>query len=366
MKSSISLKQNGYLWKAKKLLRSRLFDLLWRLSKIDDCRDIFVNIIREQIGYPKPRELLEVLAFVPPYTDLGYAEKLDRMCLRSDIVFVTGRFRSGSTLLWNLFRNIPSVTAYYEPFNERRWFDPSTRGTQIDSTHLNVSEYWSEYEGLKILGDYYHEDWIRKQLYMSPLTWNSEMQRYTEIMIENAKGRPVLQFNRVDLRLSWFRARFPRAKIVHIFRHPRDQWCSTLTDIKRFSKDHKLYDFEPFDNYYLLMWGQDLKHYFPFLTLDSNTSPYELFYQIWKLSYIFGRLYSDISISFEELLHKPDFIIKDMLATCLIDEFDLEKLVSLIKPMPINKWTQYANDDWFKAIERKVDETFANYFGISQ
>ncbi len=30
-------------------------------------------------------------------------------------VFVTARFRSGSTLLWNLFRNTPEETAYYEP-----------------------------------------------------------------------------------------------------------------------------------------------------------------------------------------------------------------------------------------------------------
>lgn len=365
MESSITSKQKGYFWKTKGLLRSGFFYLLRRLSKMDDCRDIFVSIIREQIGYPMPRNLLEALAFVPPYADLGRGEKLNGTCLRSDIVFVTGRFRSGSTLLWNLFRNIPSVTAYYEPFNERRWFDPSTRGIQIDSTHLNVSEYWSEYEELKILGDYYHEDWICKQLYMSHQAWNPKMQRYIEAMIEGSNRRPVLQFNRVDLRLPWLRARFPYAKIVHIFRHPRDQWCSTLTDIKRFSKDHRLCDFEPFDYYYLLMWGRDLQHYFPFLTLDNNSSPYELFYQIWKLSYIFGRLYSNISISFENLLDKPDFIIKDMLANLLIDEFDLKKLVSLVEPVPINRWTQYADDDWFKLIERKVDETFANHFGIS-
>jgi hypothetical protein len=35
-------------------------------------------------------------------------------------VFVTGRFRSGSTLMWSLFRNVPGCTAFYEPLNERR------------------------------------------------------------------------------------------------------------------------------------------------------------------------------------------------------------------------------------------------------
>jgi hypothetical protein len=44
-------------------------------------------------------------------------------------VFITGRFRSGSTLLWNIFRNIEGFNAYYEPFNERRWFDQGARAT---------------------------------------------------------------------------------------------------------------------------------------------------------------------------------------------------------------------------------------------
>ncbi|MGH9959422.1 MAG: hypothetical protein ACREBC_20235 [Pyrinomonadaceae bacterium] len=39
------------------------------------------------------------------------------------------------------------------------------------------------------------------------------------------------------------------------------------------------------DGFYLLTWGWDLWHYFPFLTLDDESHPYELFYQIWKLSY---------------------------------------------------------------------------------
>ena len=55
-------------------------------------------------------------------------------------VFLTGRFRSGSTLLWNLFRNVPDCTSFYEPLNERRWFDPSTRGQRVDRTHLGVEE----------------------------------------------------------------------------------------------------------------------------------------------------------------------------------------------------------------------------------
>jgi hypothetical protein len=40
----------------------------------------------------------------------------------------------------------------------------------------------------------------------------------------------VLQFNEIDLRLPWFRAHFPTARILHLYRHPREQWCSSLFD----------------------------------------------------------------------------------------------------------------------------------------
>jgi len=64
-------------------------------------------------------------------------------------VFITARFRSGSTLLCNLFRQVDACTAYYEPFNERRWFDPSVRGNRVDPTHRDVEDYWREYDALR-------------------------------------------------------------------------------------------------------------------------------------------------------------------------------------------------------------------------
>jgi hypothetical protein len=45
------------------------------------------------------------------------------------VVIISACFRSGSTLLWNLFRAMEGCTAYYKPFNERRWFDPAARGS---------------------------------------------------------------------------------------------------------------------------------------------------------------------------------------------------------------------------------------------
>jgi hypothetical protein len=354
------------VWAVRNNLRSKFFAFFRHLAAIEDSRQIFSSLLHLNNVMSLPSEMRVIQNNLSPYAELRRENKITLNQKKDNIIFITGRFRSGSTLLWNIFRNIPAITSYYEPFNERRWFDPSARGTRVDSTHIGVSDYWSEYDGLEILGDYYDESWICKQLYMSPLAWNPSMQQYIEIMSEKSKGRPVLQFNQIDLRLPWIRARFPNAKIVHIYRHPRDEWCSTLIDIKKFPKELKIRDFEPLDGFYLLNWGRDLKHYFPFLTLDKNSHPYELFYQIWKLSYGFGCLYSDVSISMEELLKKPESIIKNMLDLLLVNDLDLQKLVSLVKPVPVNKWTHYANHAWFKEIEEKVDKMFDSYCNCYQ
>ena len=47
------------------------------------------------------------------------------------------------------------------------------------------------------------------------------MKQYVQLLIEKASARPVLQFNRVDFRLPWFRHHFPHATIVHFYRHPK-------------------------------------------------------------------------------------------------------------------------------------------------
>lgn len=365
MKLDMVSKHNYLYREIKKLLRSRFFDVLQYLLTKEECKDILISIMHEQIGYLKHVELLEVLEIAPPYADLNSNRKLDKTCLRSDIVFVTGRFRSGSTLIWNLFRNIPGVTSYYEPFNERRWFDPVNRGLRVDSTHRKVKEYWREYDGLDKLSSYYDEAWTYSQLYMNARNWNPTMQRYIEILVESAKGRPVLQFNRVDIRLPWLRSRFPNAQILHIFRHPRDQWCSTLGNEVGKWKEIKLKDFEQFDGFYLLNWGRDLRRYFPFISMSETSHPYELFYQIWKLSYLFGRTYSNTSIALEEILKNPKMTIERTLKILSFDRYDLAKLVDLVTPVDIGKWERFADHQWFSTIEEDVDEKINQYFNSS-
>jgi hypothetical protein len=347
---------------ARQILRKGLFQCLRKISETDEARTIWSNMLKGQLAWQPQLWLRDWHETSSPYDDLGAGDLTTQAAQRSDVIIITGRFRSGSTLLWNLFRNIEGVTAYYEPFNERRWFDPRVRGNRVDPTHINADAYWREYEGLEALGEYYNDEWMEKQLYMDASFWAPKMKRYVELMIEKAPGRPILQFNRIDLRLPWFRQNFPNALILHLCRHPRDQWCSTLMDAQCFPKDGKVEQFAAHDKFYLLSWARDLKYHFPFLDETSVSHPYQLFYYIWKISYLFGRAFAHQSIAFEDILKDPGEQLKRLLKVCRIEKYDIDKLKSLIEKPTLGKWKSYADETWFRDHESVCETTMAGFF----
>ncbi len=298
-----------------------------------------------------------------PYPDLG--EWCSRMptAHRSDIVFITGRFRSGSTLLWNLFRHVENCTAYYEPFNERRWFDSSARGNRMDTSHRGVTDYWKEYDGLEELGRYFSDDWPAKNLLMDAQSWNPDMKRFIEIMAERAKGRPVLQFNRLDFRLPWVRHYFPHAKIIHLFRHPRDEWFSCLFHDRCKDKGCTLQEFFENEGFYLQAWSQDLRYHFPFLDSKFIQHPYHLFYLIWRLSYLFGTQFAHHSVSYEQLTESPRMVLEDLFRVVDIQRYDLDILASFIDPRKTGRWKRYADEEWFREQEALCEMILAEYLG---
>jgi hypothetical protein len=62
-------------------------------------------------------------------------------------IFVTARFRTGSTMLWHLLRQLDGVTAYYEPCHDNLL--EHVRGdTPVQESHYAVDSYWDEYREL--------------------------------------------------------------------------------------------------------------------------------------------------------------------------------------------------------------------------
>jgi len=344
-------------------VRGALFRYYRRLFATDDGRNLLIDSLREVVPPAvRPAGLFSDIA-TPPYTELGTAGRAGTGVVP---IFITARFRSGSTLLWNLFRHIPNCTSYYEPLNERRWFNPAVRGNRIDATHHHAEEYWREYEEMMFLDKLYNEDWIQRHLYMSVDAWDPNLLAYVRALIEHSRGRAVLQFNRIDLRLPWFRRHFPQAKLVHLYRHPRDQWCSALMDLKCFPPDGRTEDFIKSDKFYTLSWARDLKIHFPFLDEREAEHPYQIFYYLWKLSYLFGVRYSDHSLSFESLLAQPREQIEKLLQAVNqpVDEATMQKLVALFVKPDMGKWRKYAPPEWFEKHERHCETVLADFFSI--
>ena len=258
------------------------------------------------------------------------------------------------------------MTAYYEPFNERRWFDRKSRGAGIDPTHINVDAYWLEYEGMDELAGYFDDDWKFRHLYMNAASFNPSMRKYLEMMIEGASGRPVLQFNEVDFRLAWLRACFPGARIVHICRNPREQWRSTMRGTSHDFASLRISQFEALDGYYLLRWGRDLAHYFPFLALDGSAHPYKLFYQLWRLSCFFGALHADHVVTLEELVARPADVVKALFANLGVEDYDIDKVISIVSVGESRGLRSDGEESLMHRLESEVIEELDWLFGNQQ
>jgi hypothetical protein len=283
----------------------------------------------------------------------------DDPCLRNDIIFITSRFRAGSTLFWNLFRNIEGCTAYYEPFNERRWFDPESCGEFVDKTHIGVSDYWQEYQGMADLEQYYDEDWIRKDLMMDANSWQPQMKQYIKELIVRANGRPVFQFNRIDFRLPWFKKHFPNAKIIHLYRNPRDQFCSFLVDKKLMNKDDVQHTYK--DAFYLDSWCEDLKKFYPFLDKQQTPHPYQQFYYLWKLSFLHGDKEASFSASLESIKAEPNEAVTSILNTLNLQIAD-SLINQIVDQNTGSTWQHYAEESWFSDHETQCEITLNQFF----
>lgn len=238
---------------------------------------------------------------LPPYAPPEAAFPDREPCASDAPVFITARFRSGSTLLWQCFDRLQGYKAFYEPFNERRWFDPAARGEHVDESHRGVADYAKNYEGLEGLDQFFDQRWATQRLVMGPADKNDNMRRYVQQLINSSSERCVLQFNRIDFRLPFFRATFPNASWVHLSRNARDTWRSSLRGVPN-DPSWSLLSFQPYCRFYLLPWYRDLAVSFPtMLRSPTKTHPYEIHYTIHRLSTLFARVWCDVSLRYEDM-----------------------------------------------------------------
>jgi hypothetical protein len=269
--------------------------------------------------------------------------------ISSKSLFVVGRFRSGSTALWNILRHIPDVTTYYEPCHDSL-LEHLRAHTLADPSHVGVSEYWKEYVPImERLPEYYRRNFATQRLCLSGDADHPELERYLRFLVSSAPQGNIaaLKLNRMDLRLPWLRRRFPETPIIYIYRNPRDQWVSMV----RNQLDHDVDD--PWLN-------------IPVLGSDRITTSYERHYLIWRVCLELGQLHADCVLSFDDDLQEhPETGLGKLLDLIGVDQGLADELRPLLVDRKGGAWRKYHDDAWFSDIETRCD-SYLHQVGMAQ
>jgi Sulfotransferase family len=224
----------------------------------------------------------------------------------SNLVFVTGDYCSGSTLVSTLFRRSGQYYCLYEPLHQRLpefliWRpDPDPY-----DHHFFATDNYRELAGFDRIADLHSPKWGSSNLYLPSDTEADDLYRYMSYLIGSSFGRfPRVMFkeNCIAFRLGWIRARFPSAKIVHIHRDAESQWMSNVRRVQEFLRKEDVgQTLVTYNGFNVTTFCEDLKGIFPELDAANFSSGYERFHKLWELSYRENQKYADISVSYRDL-----------------------------------------------------------------
>ncbi len=230
----------------------------------------------------------------------------------SNLVFLSGDFSSGTTVLFTLFRTTGDFYCLYEPLHEKLP-EYLVYPLRPDEHHLFVEPYFKEYRRFREIPRLFKPEWAVNRLHLRPDEDAPDLERYLRYLVETAstrRDRVMLKDNRFTFRLGWLKARFPEAKIVHIYRDKEKQWASIVRrgqewlgreDIGQGSVD--------FAGFVVAEWCEDLKATYPELEASRSTSGFERYSKLWDLSFAEHRRHADVSVDLSALIH-------DFEATC--------------------------------------------------
>ena len=277
-------------------------------------------------------------------------------------VFLTARFRSGSTLLWNLFRQLPEAHAYYEPLHEQliEWLrldiSPQPR-------HYFVDSYFKEFRGAGRLGEFHRTEFGVYRLHLEADDAYPTLRNYLDYLVSYPSPEKVvvLKENRIDFRLPWIKSNFPQVPLIHLYRSARDQWISTIRDFPGDVEQDP--DCDP---YRISTWSRDLFRQFPFLAGPFIHHAYQRHYYLWKLSYLMGQECSDFSLAYEDLLQEPGKNIEQLLGFGGLDtRANIEKCRRIVVPQVLNVWKGYRDEVWFSELESDCERQLTD-LGLNQ
>jgi hypothetical protein len=226
----------------------------------------------------------------------------------SNLVFITGDYCSGSTLVYTLFRKSRHYYCLYEPLHERlREYLILRPNPDPYDHHFFLKDNYAEMAGFDRIADLHNPRWGNSNLYLPPDAEDDHLYRYMTYLIGSAFGRsPRVLFkeNRIAFRLGWIRAKLPHARIVHIFRDPESQWRSNVRRVQEYKRTEDIGQNDvTYNGFNVATFCEDLKTTFPELDARNFKTGYERFRKLWELSFQQNQRHSDISINYRDLMN---------------------------------------------------------------
>jgi hypothetical protein len=152
-------------------------------------------------------------------------------------IFLHSGWRTGSTYVWNRFRQDPRTLAYYEPLHELLGHPgrglTEFRSNPETSHHPALdAPYFAEYQPLIDDGriGLFDPAFAYRRFFLSATDREPGLERYLRALIDPAEacGRvPVLGFSRSLGRVGWLKHTFDAVHLL-VVRNPRSQWASIL------------------------------------------------------------------------------------------------------------------------------------------
>jgi len=251
-------------------------------------------------------------------------------------IFIHSLFRTGSTYIWNKFRENPGYYCYYEPFHQvLAEINPKNIEHALTKNYRQVGHpllsryYLYEYAPLLENGRN-GVPFFKKSFSFDGFCHNEEnpdLKQYIDHLIKNAGEKiPLFQFNRSALRVKWFKENYPGSLNIYLVRNPRDQWQSYIDLYKKnnyitfFVMDlliaginHEKEYFQPLAKYLpLINYNNDhqkKEEDFYRIILDSYSEEerYLIFYYTWLRSLVENVLHADLVVNINLLSQKQSY-----------------------------------------------------------
>lgn len=242
-------------------------------------------------------------------------------------IFIHSLFRSGSTYLFDVFRQSPAkYWCYQEPENEMLLHLTDMADSIADTARVNAAlrhpqldrPYFAEFmpireEVARLFSRHFPYD----SFFLTETDAEPDLRRYLELLIMRAQGRPVFQFCRSTGRIGWLRRNFT-ARHLFLWRHPWDQWWSykvtSYFDVANllilnsdaippvFEEIRSVLNFRPYHDTTL----EKEYNYFDSHGLTVADS-YLLFFALWYYTMYEGLRSSDVIISIDELSNSEEY-----------------------------------------------------------